>query len=129
MKVLYEDVNENFSKLNKSFSNKFIDFKFDVNNKSNSIFIEYYDCKNEYEQMNNDYNMYVDIIREMDILNKEILGLDIDYKIENYRNDLNSIFEKISKEILDVKYSFVFNDNEENMPISSDNIKGKIVRS
>lgn len=169
LKVLYEDVNENFSKLNKSFeefvdfhnnmsnlriksfekklnelrelletkeatletirknfSNKFIEFKFDVNNKSNSIFIEYYDCKNEYEQMNNDYNMYVDIIHEIDILNKQILELDIDYKIENYRNDLNSIFEKISKEILDVKYSFVFNDNEENMPISSDNIKGKI---
>ncbi len=108
------------------YSKEFIEFKSELNSKTNSTFIEYYDSKNEYDNMKVDFLSYLELNNESDILKKDIEEIEKNLNLIDYRSRLNEIFKIISKEILDVEYTFKFNDNEEEMPISSDNIKGRI---
>lgn len=112
--------------IRKRFSKDFVDFKTNINSKSDSNFVQYYNSKIDYEEAKTDFLSYTDIIKNIDDLNDEIASIEENHQLCDYRGLLNDIFKNVSFEILGEQYTFKYNDNEKSMPISSDNIKGKI---
>lgn len=113
--------------MRESFNMKFVDYKVDVNDKSDSLYEKYYESKMELSRINNDYILYMNSFNRIKEIEKELKEIN-EKKISNNANQerFNEIFVDKSFKFTNEKYYLSFNDKPNSMPISADGAQGKL---
>ena len=114
-------------KLRDSFNTKFIDYKVDINDKSNSLYEKYYECKMELTQIENDYNNYSKALKELETLESKINEIEKNKKNNGSNQErFNNIFVEKSIKFTNESFKLSFSDKPNSMPITADSAQGTL---
>jgi hypothetical protein len=113
--------------LRQEFAKKFTDFKFKVNDESSIFYDNYYQLKQEYSKLCQEYEIYIEY--EKRILELNGLLSEIDVKKDNNknnRNEFNELFKQNSKKLMGNEYSILYNDDLSKFPLSASGVGGQL---
>lgn len=121
------ELENELEEIRRGFSKKFVDFKKNVNDKSESLYDIYYLTKTYYYKLENDYNIINSNLNRIEEIKDSLSQIEKEKEINaSKQKHFNTIFKERSIRYINECYELIFKNSPAEMPISARGLGGAL---